>query len=138
MKNKGKIIVFVVLFIVIIVVGVLLGMPRDLDDTSFRFEEVILYIKSHANMTNNTDLDTLNSNYVGILKTNGLSSNDISLFIENNYVQKDNIYMARFVSKYGDTYVLGFNLDTNEVALRRLTSDEIADEALNIEASELF
>ena len=135
MKKTLSWIIGGVLLIAIIVIGIILGMPKEEKKTSFMLEEPILYIKSHATTTNNTDFETLNNNYLNILKKNGLDSTDISMFIEANYTQQENLYIARFISDYGDTYVLGFNLNTNQVALKRLSQEEVAKEALELIAA---
>lgn len=124
MKKKLSLIIGTITLVIIIIVCILLGMPKE-ENTIFSFEEPILYIKSHAKISPNTDFESLNQNYNIILTRNGLNPESIRRFLKEQYKQNNNIYLARFVSVYEDTYIIGFNLDTNEVSLKRLTKQEI-------------
>lgn len=119
MKKSLTRIFWIILIIIIIVIGIVLGMPRENKQMDFEYQEPILYIKYHANLTPNTDFETLNNNYLRILNRNGIEPTDIRNFIKESYIQNENIYTAKFISDYGDVYILGFNLNTNQVALKK-------------------
>lgn len=137
MRKKLPLIIGMLLLAIIIIIGIILGIPIKEENQIFSIEEPILYIKSNAEIRQNTDIETLNTNYINILRRNGLKPEDISLFITGDYTQKENIYLAKFISKYKDTYIIGFNLDTNEISLKKLTEEEIAEEIFNTKETEL-
>lgn len=122
MKKKLPLIIGIILFVIIIVVCIILGMPKkEKLNNEFEFLEPILYIKNHAILTTNTDLKRLNENYENILQRNGLEESDINIYIKEEYIQKDNIYYAKFISTYQDQYRVAFNLNTNEIAFKKIT-----------------
>ena len=119
MKKRVIYIFIFLVFILLIVGGILLGMPKKEENMKFDYQEPILYLKSHANLSNNTDFSILNENYLSILSRNGLSEDDIISFDVDYYKQNDNVYSALFNTKYGDSYLIYFNLDNNSIMIKR-------------------